>query len=124
MILWDTSVLIDFYKGQPVVTKALQAIGVPDLAISVVTAGELYFGAKDKRELLKIKKHLALLRQLPLDTEISDNFLSLIEAYALSHKLGIPDAIIASTALRHNLPLYTLNVKDFRYIPGLALHTP
>lgn len=34
------------------------------------------------------------------------------------------DALIAATALHYNLPLYTLNKKDFRYIAGLRLHEP
>lgn len=42
--------------------------------------------------------------------------------YSLSHKLTIPDALIASTALVKNLALYTLNIKDFRFIEGLSLY--
>lgn len=38
--------------------------------------------------------------------------------------MNIPDALIAATALRHALPLFTLNVKDFRFIPGLQLYIP
>ena len=124
MILWDTNILIEFYKGNPTVTDALQTIGVPELAISVVTTGELFYGAKDKRELHKIQKHLALLTQIPLDADISVRFLSLLEEYALSHKLSVPDALIAATALSNNIPLYTLNIKDFQFIPNLQLHRP
>jgi len=42
----------------------------------------------------------------------------------LSHKLSVPDALIAATALSNNTPLYTLNIKDFQFIPGLQLHKP
>jgi predicted nucleic acid-binding protein len=41
--------------------------------------------------------------------------------YCLSHKLGLADALIAATAIIHNLELYTLNVKDFVFIPQLRL---
>ena len=61
MILCDTNILIEFYKGNSDVMDTLQNIGVPNIAISVVTTGELFYGAKDKRELHKIQKHLALL---------------------------------------------------------------
>jgi predicted nucleic acid-binding protein len=47
-----------------------------------------------------------------------------METYSLSHKLSIPDALIASTALVHKIDLYTLNLKDFRFIEGLNLHEP
>jgi predicted nucleic acid-binding protein len=46
-----------------------------------------------------------------------------METYSLSHKLSIPDALIASTALVYNLDLYTLNLKDFRFIEGLNLYS-
>ena len=124
MILCDTNILIEFYKDNKDVADALRTIGVPNIAVSVITVGELYFGARDKRELLKIKKHLANLKQIPIDEETSSLCLSLLENYALSHRLNLPDALIAATALRHNLELYTLNVKDFKYIEGLKLHKP
>lgn len=124
MILCDTNILIEFYKGNSDVIAELQKIGLVDLAISVVTAGELYYGAMDKRELGKIQKHLSLLNQIPLDSDISAKFLSLLEEYALSHKLSVPDALIAATAVSQNLQLYTLNLKDFQYIPDLVLHKP
>ncbi|MFZ1401047.1 MAG: PIN domain-containing protein [Candidatus Promineifilaceae bacterium] len=54
----------------------------------------------------------------------TNQFLQLMETYSLSHKLSIPDALIAATALVHNLELFTLNIKDFRFIPGLTLFNP
>lgn len=45
----------------------------------------------------------------------------LIEKYTKSHGLLIPDALIASTALELGLPLYTTNIKDFRFIADLIL---
>jgi predicted nucleic acid-binding protein len=124
MILCDTNILIEFYKNNAEITRALREIGLPDLAISTITTGELYFGARNRRELFKMKKHLANLHQIPLDEEISTLTLSLLEMYALSHRLNLPDALIAATALRYNLSLYTLNIKDFRFIEGLSLYKP
>lgn len=80
----------------------------------------MYFGARDKRELGQIKKNLALLKQIPIDADVSLYFLALLERYALSHKLSVPDALIAATALSQNIPLYTLNLKDFQFIPEFA----
>lgn len=124
MILCDTNIFIEFYRNNEDVITALQNIGVSNLSVSVITIGELYFGARDRRELLKIKKHLSVLNQIPIDLETSETTLYLLETYALSHRLSLPDAIIAATALRHNFSLYTLNVKDFRFIDGLALYKP
>ena len=121
MILCDTNILIEFYRGNPLILDVFHDVGVPDLDISVITAEELFFGAQDKRELRKIQKHLALLTQISLDAEISDTFLGLLEKYALSHNLSVPDALIAATAICHKLPLYTLNTRDFHYLPNLRL---
>jgi hypothetical protein len=45
-----------------------------------------------------------------------------MEQYSLSHKLSLPDALIAATALVYDVPLYTMNLKDFRFIPKLKLY--
>jgi tRNA(fMet)-specific endonuclease VapC len=74
--------------------------------------------------LLKIQKHLNRLHNLPIDPSISSQFIQLMERYSLSHKLAIPDALIAATALVHGLELYTLNIKDFRFIENLKLYHP
>jgi tRNA(fMet)-specific endonuclease VapC len=94
------------------------------LAVSVITVGELYYGVRDKRELRKIKKHLSMIQQIALNADISALFITLLEDYALSHKLSVPDALIAATAIDRKIPLYTLNAKDFRYIQNLELYIP
>ncbi|MCI0552840.1 MAG: type II toxin-antitoxin system VapC family toxin [Anaerolineae bacterium] len=123
MILCDTNILIEFYKGNSEIVQELQKVGLSNLSISTITAGELYFGSRDKRELEQIKKNLALLNQIPIDADISERFLTLLEEYALSHRLSVPDALIAATAISQNIPLYTLNLKDFRFISNLQIHT-
>jgi tRNA(fMet)-specific endonuclease VapC len=75
MILCDTNILIEFYKGNSDIVQELENVGLSNLAISIITAGELYFGARDKRELGQIKKNLSLLHQIPLDTDIRNHFL-------------------------------------------------
>jgi len=122
MILCDTNILIEFYKNNTQIVQELHHLGHDQLAISIVTQAELYFGALNKQELKKIKQHLSLLHQIALDISISKEFVRLVEAYSLSHKLSLPDALIASTALVHDFELYTLNVKDFQYISTLKLY--
>ena len=124
MILLDTNILIEFYKDNPRITTELRRIGQAQLVISVITQAELYFGAFNKAELRKIKKHLSLLEIIPLDHAVSEYFVRLMESFSLSHKLAIPDALIAASAVVHDVELYTLNLKDFRYIPNLRLYTP
>ena len=122
MILCDTNILIEFYKGRAEVVEVFSAVGVSNLAVSVVTVGELFYGARDKRELRSLRDHTSLMQQFSIDEEVSTVYLGLLEKYALSHRLSIPDALIAATALRFAMPLYTLNIKDFRYIAGLSIY--
>jgi predicted nucleic acid-binding protein len=124
MILCDTNILIEFYKNNPAIVQELRQIGLSQLAVSPISQAELYFGALNKAELKKIKQHLALLSQIPLDGSVSSKFLQLMESYSLSHNLSLPDALIAATALVHNLELYTLNTKDFQFISNLKLYEP
>ena len=65
MILCDSNILIEFYNNNQDVIQNLRGIGQENLAISAVTQAELYYGALNKRELQKIKKHLALLHCYP-----------------------------------------------------------
>ena len=122
MILCDTNILIEFYKNNLQLVQELKHIGQDQLAISVITQAELYYGTLNKAELQKIKRHLALLHQYAITPTISSIFLNLMETYALSHKLSLPDAFIAATALAHDVELYTLNTKDFQFIPNLKLY--
>jgi predicted nucleic acid-binding protein len=101
----------------------VQNFPLNQLSISVITQAELYYGAINKVELQKIRKHLKILTIFPVDVVVSTKFIELMETYSLSHKLAIPDALIAFTALVYNLDLYTLNLKDFRFIESLNLYS-
>lgn len=83
---------------------------------------ELLFGALNKREAGKIKKYINMLKIFHVDIHISEKSVGLIDLYAKSHSLSIPDAIIAATALETDFLLFTYNVKDFSFIKGLKLH--
>lgn len=122
MILCDTNILIEFYKNNTAIIQEIRQIGSQNLTISIITRAELYYGALNQNELNRIQKHLDLLQNIPIDRLISEQFIQLMAQYSLSHKLTIPDAMIAATALTHNISLYTLNLKDFRFIQGLKIY--
>ena len=62
MILCDTNVIIEVLKKNLTVIQSIEKIGLDKIAISVVTAMELYYGALNKAELKKIKLHLSSIR--------------------------------------------------------------
>ena len=86
-----------------------------------MTTGELIFGAFNKTELNQILKDTQHLKTYYINKNISKLAIILMRDYSLSHNLKLPDALIAATALSLDIPLYTLNIKDFRYINSLSL---
>ncbi|MCL2042235.1 MAG: type II toxin-antitoxin system VapC family toxin [Bacteroidales bacterium] len=122
MILCDTNILIENYRNNPVITATIDAIGEENLAISVVTRAELYFGARNKAEMKMLRQTLDELYQYPVRQDISQTAIALMERYTLSHKLDWEDALIAATAICRQIELFTLNKKDFVFIPELKLY--
>lgn len=122
MILCDTNILIEFYKGDPAIIQTLRTIGPANIAVSVITKAELFYGARDKQELTKIEGHLRFCHCYALNPAISSLFIDLMRRYSLSHKSAIPDMLIAATAISHDVSFYTLNSKDFKFIPDLNLY--
>ena len=82
---------------------------------------ELYFGALNKQELFRLKKFIELFEVIEINENISAISTKLIFEYSKSHNLAIPDSLIAATAINENIKLYTLNLKDFKFIDGLSL---
>jgi len=121
MILLDTNILIEIFKGNLDVIVPVQKNGPENFALSSVTAMELYYGALNKLELQRIKKYLAAFHCLHISTAISATAMHLVERYSKSHGLQIPDALIAATSIEYECEFLTLNLKDFRFISALKI---
>jgi len=124
MVLCDTNILIEVYRRNIAVRDELEKIGYENIAVSDVTRVELFYGAANKRELQMIGKDLEKIAILHIDTAISKMAVELVERYWLSHKMDLEDALIAATAILHQIELYTLNIKDFIFIPDIKLYRP
>lgn len=122
MILCDTNIFIEIYKGNNIVIEIFKNIGQNNVAISDVTCAELLYGARNKNELSLIRKDINNLLVLPISSPISTQAVKLVEQFSLSHNLNLPDALIASTAMFHDLELYTLNLKDFKFLKNITLY--
>ena len=121
-ILIDSDILIDYSRySTPVVDKFTELAAENKLCISVMSYMELLIGARDKRELTILVSFLESFEILSINQQISQKTVELIKEFNLSHGLQIQDAIIASTALTYTLPLWTKNIRDFRYIKSLNL---
>lgn len=121
MILLDTNILIEVFKGNSEITEQLFQIGADNISLSVISEMELYVGAFNKTEQSRIQQSLNKLLVYPVTSDISYCAVNLIARYSKSHNLMIPDALIAATALVNNCRLFTLNTRDFRYIDRLSI---
>lgn len=120
IVFIDSCIVIDSIKGIEDIKNQLSQIKIP--CINFIVEMELLQGAKDKRELKKIVKELNAFNRLYFQNEIAKLSTQLLKDYALSHNLQIPDAIIAATCLVYNIPLFTHNKRDFKFIPDLELY--
>lgn len=112
--------MIEVLKGNQNIVRELEELRLA-YAISAISAMELYYGALNKAELFKLQKFISLFEIIELNKSISNIATELIFEYSKSHNLDIPDSLIAATAMENNLKLYTLNIKDFRFIKSLKL---
>jgi predicted nucleic acid-binding protein len=91
--------------------------------ICAITYMELAQGCRDNAALQRLKCGLDLHRTatLPITAEISSRAMTLIDAHALSTGLRLADALIAATAIEHDLTVLTGNTKHFTPITALRV---
>ena len=112
----DTCIVIEYLKKNIELDKN-------NCFINNIVLMELYIGAINKRDLREIKTKLQGFKLLEIEQNIMNLSTQIIENFSLSNGAKIQDAIIASTCLINNLPIWTYNIKDFRYIPDLEINS-
>lgn len=120
-MLIDTDVLIWNLRGNEKAAELLDNLG--GFTISAITYMELIQGIRDKEELRALRRALQYWKAAihPLDEEVSNRAMYLVETYSLSHNLQMADALIASTALSLGISLVTANDKHYRIVEGLDI---
>ncbi len=122
-LLLDTSIIIDFLRRKSE-RKAtiLYTLTEQDysFAISLLTYAELYAGKsiwQDRKAAEELEKILSYIEIIPFEKEVAKEAGKLRTQYAMD----AVDAIIATTAIIHNFPLVTLNIKHFKSVKELQL---
>ena len=121
MVIFDTCILIEISRGNELIREKVSTLTEGQYFISVITEFEFLAGSRNKQDYILIMSLLNQFNSLPINDGISELFMKLCKTYALSHKLSVPDMLIASTAIYYDLPLFTLNQKDFQYLPDIKL---
>lgn len=123
----DTSVVIALEQLDPATLPEYSSI-------SAITLAELALGplvARDDRE--RVRRQLRLQEvelsfdALPVDARVARMFALVAASLRSSGKKPAArsfDALIAATALTHQLPLFTLNSRDFEGIDDLDVRIP
>lgn len=124
--LLDTDTLIYWLKGDIDIDAKALTTGLDQLALSIITKAELYFGAyhsmQISQNLAAIAKLTQTLTTMSFDDEVADRFGALKAELKQQGALILDaDIMIAATALTHNLILATNNQKHFDRIKGLMI---
>jgi len=119
-LLFDTTALVDLYRGQAALQPYLDALIARNLAgyVSVISEAELWRGLRAD----EVKRHEALLALcivLPLDSVSARQAGAWMQRYE-ARGLGWMDALIVATACRANLTVFTRDLRLVRCLEGEA----
>ncbi len=125
MWLLDTNVLIQAQRGHPPAARTRLGETSPiDVAVSVVTVAELWYGAAKhgdparKRKLWS--KFLEPYDVFPFDRPAAE--IHGVLRHSLRHSpIGERDLLIAAIALANDLTIATANVREFGRVPDLRV---
>lgn len=125
--LLDTDICIYLARNQPpAVAERLARVPLETVAISVVTYGELAYGAERSQRtsetLAQLERFASVVRVLPLDAGVSAQY---GRVRAALERRGLPiganDLWIAAHALALKVTLVTDNGREFRRVRGLRV---
>jgi tRNA(fMet)-specific endonuclease VapC len=124
--LIDTDILIYSLKGHEIVQKRFIENEKIPKSISVMTYGELLFGAKkstnSEKNLAVVYRIKELFPIIDVDKAVMETFSDLkVKMQKTGTVIDDLDLLIAATALTMNFILVTNNEKHFRKIAGLRL---
>lgn len=132
-ILLDTDVFISLTRGQRIAATYAPLVAGRLPVLSFASVAELWRGAyareygEESRR--RLEATISATVVVPPTDELTRAWARISnEARANGHPLGqkaqIHDAWVAATAIHHELPLLTGNVRHFEGFPGLLLVTP
>ena len=122
-LLIDSNALIDYLGGKLPVAAANwleQVFQYETYHVSVITRIEVMSFQADPQATRDMLDLVENAQEVGLEEPIIQRTIVLRQ----QHRMKLPDALIAATALVHGLLLVTRNLADFQNIPGLAVLNP
>lgn len=122
MHVFDSNILIYHLNDAlpPAVFTRVEAWIAAGAVISVITRIEVLGYRQPVSQLQPASRLLALFDEVPLYEQIVQRTIELRQ----QHRVRIPDALIAATALDLGMPLVTRNTQDFQTINMLTILNP
>ena len=123
MILLDTSVLIELFRKKDKKRTLFYTLSQSDtnLCISSITYYEIGIGNR-KSHLEYWESLTENLTVIPFDKACSDSAIEIyLDLLRKNKMIDLADLLIGATALTHNIPIATLNIKHFERITGLEI---
>jgi len=120
----DTSVVIDLLRGLEPAGRWFSSLGKMRPAITPIVWMESVQGATDAT---KRAQAIRFLRQFLVEHPTPDDnrwTMRQLGRFYLSHGIHLQDVMIASVAVRLDVPLYTLNLKHYEPLPSLRAIRP
>ncbi len=121
-VICDTNIFVHYFIGHQATNSSLEKIGRSNVLIPSTVVMELIRGCGDKQAQTIMESRLKGYTLLHFNEQVSVKAVELLKSYRLSHDIKIPDALIAASALEFDLEIFTYNLKDFKYIPGIRLY--
>ncbi|MEA3222438.1 MAG: type II toxin-antitoxin system VapC family toxin [Thermodesulfobacteriota bacterium] len=120
--LIDTNILIYHTQGSDETIRFIsRAIAQRSFNISILTKIEfLGWDKHTPKGFEKCRRLTQLANIYPVDEDIADKAIKLRRKM----KIKLADAVIAATAIVHNLKLATRNIDDFKAIKGIKIVNP
>jgi predicted nucleic acid-binding protein len=124
-VLIDTSILIDHLrKANKDRTTFFRAAQRFDCFVSVITEFEFRVGSTTANRDF-VSALLDLTPVLPFDSACVRAAAGIYgDLRVVNRMIALPDLFIAATAVAHDLPLLTLNVRHFEQVKTLTVLTP
>ena len=121
--LFDTNAVIDFLAGNFPVSATNwteKTVDNNEVAVSIINKIEVLGFNASSSELALLTEFIDAITVLTLSDEVADKTIDIRRM----RKIKLPDAIIAATALVHDLTLVSRNDGDFKSIPNLKYLNP
>jgi tRNA(fMet)-specific endonuclease VapC len=126
MLILDSNTISYYFRGDTAVVARLQALQPGEVGVPAIVVYELRYGlmrlpeAAAQPRLDALARLLRPVQVLPFDAECATQAAQLrVALEAAGTPIGPHDVLIAATALRHQAPLVTRNVREFGRVPGL-----